>query len=83
VVLNACHGTDQANAMAAAVGHVISMTGTVTDQAAIEFAKIFYSGLGQGKSLVDAFKTAKFGAIFLTTKGEIDATLISERLEKV
>ena len=78
VVLNACYSTQQANAMAAAVGHVISMTGTVTDTAAIEFSKILYSGLGQGKSLVDAFKTAKFGAVFLTGWRNIDARLLPE-----
>ncbi|AKG24514.1 AAA-like domain-containing protein [Calothrix sp. 336/3] len=55
VVLNACYGEIQAEAIYEHVGCVIGMKQTIGDNAAIEFAKGFYDGLGAGRTLDDAF----------------------------
>ena len=56
VLLNACLSQPQAEAIAAHVTYVISMSSAIGDQAACEFATGFYRGLGAGKSIPDAFE---------------------------
>ena len=55
VFLNACYSEKQARAIAEHVNCVIGMHDAISDIAAIEFASTFYSSLGFGKSVEDAF----------------------------
>lgn len=48
VVLNACHTTLQAEAIAKHIPYVISMSKEISDQAAIRYAVGFYDALGAG-----------------------------------
>ena len=59
VFLNACYAEKQARAIAEHVKCVIGMSDAISDDAAIEFASTFYSSLGFGKSIKDAFDLAK------------------------
>lgn len=56
VVLNACHSSDQAQAIAEVVDFVIGMKDTVDDEAAKHFAASFYLGLASGESVRTAFQ---------------------------
>ena len=58
VFLNACYSEKQARAIAEHVNCVIGMHDAISDIAAIEFASTFYSSLGFGKSIEDAFDIA-------------------------
>ena len=58
VFLNACYSEKQARTIAEHVDCVIGMSTTISDIAAIEFASTFYSSLGFGKSVEDAFDLA-------------------------
>jgi len=62
IVMNACNSEIQAQYMANALGHVVSMRGPVGDQAAINFSRELYGALGDGLSFRDAFETACAGA---------------------
>ena len=55
VFLNACYSEKQARAIAEHVDCVIGMSTAISDIAAIEFASTFYSSLGFGRSVEDAF----------------------------
>ena len=55
VFLNACYSEKQARAIAEHVNCVIGMSNAISDIAAIEFASTFYSSLGFGRSIKDAF----------------------------
>lgn len=59
VFLNACYSEEQAKAISEHVNCVIGMSKAVSDKAAIEFASAFYSSLGFGKSVKEAFELAK------------------------
>jgi tetratricopeptide (TPR) repeat protein len=48
VVLNACHTTPQAEAIAGHIPYVVSMSKAISDQAAIRYAVGFYDALGAG-----------------------------------
>jgi len=56
VVLNACYSEVQAEAIANHIPYVIGMNKAIGDQAAIEFAVIFYGALGAGESVEFAYK---------------------------
>jgi CheY-like chemotaxis protein len=58
VFLNACYSEKQARAIAEHVDCVIGMSTAISDIAAIEFASTFYSSLGFGRSVEDAFDLA-------------------------
>ena len=58
VFLNACYSEKQARTIAEHVDCVIGMSTAISDIAAIEFASTFYSSLGFGKSVEDAFDLA-------------------------
>lgn len=56
VLLNACYSEVQATAIHQHIDHVIGMSQSIGDRAAIEFAVGFYDGLGAGRSYADAFE---------------------------
>jgi CheY-like chemotaxis protein len=58
VFLNACYSEKQARAIAEHVDCVIGMSDAISDIAAIEFGSTFYSSLGFGRSVEDAFDLA-------------------------
>ena len=58
VFLNACYSQDQAESIAKHVNCVIGMSRAISDKAAIKFAVSFYSTLGFGRSVKDAFDLA-------------------------
>lgn len=59
VVLNACYSESQARALSQHVDCVVGMGRPISDGAAIEFASQFYSSLGYGSSVGDAFELAR------------------------
>jgi CheY-like chemotaxis protein len=58
VFLNACYSEKQARAIAEHVDCVIGMSTTISDIGALEFGSTFYSSLGFGRSVEDAFDLA-------------------------
>lgn len=58
VFLNACYSEEQAKAISKNVNCVIGMSRAISDKAARKFAVRFYSSIGFGKSVGDAFKLA-------------------------
>ncbi len=58
VVLNACYSANQAKAIMPYVDYVVGMTTAVGDEAAITFAKEFYSILGETGNVEMAFDLA-------------------------
>lgn len=56
VLLNACYSEVQANALVSLVPYVIGMNRAIGDEAAIEFAKGFYDGLGYNRTYPEAFE---------------------------
>ena len=56
VMLNSCHSIEDAEPFLSAVECVIGMRAPIGDSAAIGFASGFYSALGDGKSVEDAFQ---------------------------
>ena len=56
VILNACLSSVQAAFIAGRVKYVIGMSKSISDKAALEFAKGFYRQLGEGGDLLDSFK---------------------------
>lgn len=59
VFFNTCHSHAQAEAVAAIVGAAIGMASSITDDAARVFAAQFYSAIGFGLSLRQAFQQAR------------------------
>jgi hypothetical protein len=70
VVLNSCYSADQADAFTEIVDAVIAMKDSIGDRAAIAFASAFYSALGFGRSVSEAFKQ---GRIAILLEGVPDA----------
>jgi hypothetical protein len=66
VMLNACYSDVRAEALLAHVDCVIRMSGTVHDDAAMNFAIGFYGSLGEGKSVAAAYKQ---GLAAVSTEG--------------
>jgi hypothetical protein len=56
VVLNACYSGWQAEAISQHISIVIGMSEAIGDHAAIAFSGGFYTALGKGKSIEDAYK---------------------------
>jgi CHAT domain-containing protein len=54
VVFNACHSSQQAEAISKVVPYVVGTSWSVGDKAAIAFASGFYFGIAQGKGIEDA-----------------------------
>ena len=55
VVLNACYSEVQAKAISEVIDCVIGMKSEIGDEAAITFSEYFYSALGYGRSVKEAF----------------------------
>src|SRR5262249_39294427 len=56
VVLNACYGDEQADALLAHVDCIVGMNGLIRDDAARSFAIGFYGGLGEQQSIAASYK---------------------------
>ncbi len=69
VILNACYSEVQADAILKQVPYVIGMNTAVPDSTAINFAKAFYRGLGNGRSYENAFDLAKISVGMSGTSG--------------
>lgn len=86
VVLNACYTKSQALAITDEVGCTIGMKKAIGDRAAIIFAAAFYSALGFGKSVGEAFSQGRVALLLegipeedtpvLKTRGDVDADLL-------
>jgi hypothetical protein len=70
VVLDACHSATQAEALLAHVDCIVSMGGTVRDDAARSFAIGFYGGLGERESIAAAYEQ---GCAAISLEGLPDA----------
>ncbi len=69
LVLNACHGARNAVPLARVIDVVIGMTNEVSDAAAMTFSREFYSELGEGLSVEQAFRSAR-AAVRISHRGE-------------
>jgi hypothetical protein len=56
VVLNACQSAGARGALLGSAKAIVVMTESITDRAAIAFAKMFYGGIASGVSLQSAFE---------------------------
>ncbi|MEV4517218.1 CHAT domain-containing protein [Dactylosporangium sp. NPDC049525] len=59
VVLNACYSDIQAQAIGQHIDHVVGMRRPIDDRSAAIFAAAFYSALGFGRSVHEAFEQGK------------------------
>ncbi|MEM6353601.1 MAG: AAA-like domain-containing protein [Cyanobacteria bacterium P01_D01_bin.14] len=66
VLLNACYSQVQADALVELVPYVVGMNQSIGDNAAIEFAKGFYDGLGYNRTYDKAFE---FGLTAIDLEG--------------
>jgi len=66
VLLNACYSEMQAVAIAQHIQYVIGMNKDIGDRAAIQFAVGFYDGIGDGRSVEEAFE---FGLVSIDLDG--------------
>ncbi|RMZ92554.1 hypothetical protein DV736_g231, partial [Chaetothyriales sp. CBS 134916] len=76
VVMNACHTKDQAAIIAAEVGHVIAMEGSLGDAEAIDFSSQFYAAIGDGDEFQKAFAWALAGCGLSSSTGPLQPVLI-------
>ncbi|MEI6429855.1 MAG: CHAT domain-containing protein [Pseudanabaena sp. ELA607] len=56
IFLNACYSSVQGKAIAEIIDFVIGMDSSIEDEAAIEFSKSFYSAIGFGRTVQEAFE---------------------------
>jgi CHAT domain-containing protein len=59
VVLNACYSAVQAQAIGQHIDHVVGMLQPIDDRSAVIFAAAFYSALGFGRPVHEAFEQGK------------------------
>jgi hypothetical protein len=59
VFLNSCYSENQAKAIKRFIPNVIGMNNLISDDIAIEFAKVFYKAIGAGKEISFSFEFAK------------------------
>ena len=59
IFLNSCYSEIQAQSLKKFIPNIIGMKGTVPDETAIEFAKVFYKGIGAGREISFSFEFAK------------------------
>ncbi|MGE9990751.1 CHAT domain-containing protein [Paratractidigestivibacter faecalis] len=78
VVFNACFSDEQADKILEHVDAVIGMSDSISDEAALAFARQLYSSIGFGLSLAQAFKQAR-AAIALVSLDEIDTPQLRVR----
>ncbi len=58
VMLNACYTASQAEAIGAHIDYIVGMRTSVADTSATVFAAAFYSALGYGRKVTEAFEQA-------------------------
>ncbi len=78
VILNACYSEVQAKAIVEVIDCVVGMKSDIGDQAAITFSEYFYSALGYGRSVKDAFEQGKV-ALMLENIPEDDIPVLFAR----
>ena len=78
VVFNACFSDEQAEKILEHVDAVIGMADSISDEAALAFARQLYSSIGFGLSLGQAFKQAR-AAIALVSLDEINTPQLRVR----
>ncbi|MEO5843453.1 MAG: CHAT domain-containing protein [Caldimonas sp.] len=76
VVLNACFPREQAEAIVAVIDCAIGMKQEIGDDAAIAFAASFYSAVGFGRSVLDAFEQSKVALLLKGIPEEDTPTLL-------
>jgi hypothetical protein len=82
VFLNACYSEKQARTIAKHVNCVIGMSDAIPDVTAIEFASTFYSSLGFGKNIKDAFDLGMIQLDLLSMSGEkIPKLIVKEDMD--
>ena len=82
VFLNACFSEKQATAIAKHVNCVIGMSDAIPDDTAIEFASTFYSSLGFGKNIQDAYDLAMIQLGLLSMSGDrIPKLIVKEGMD--
>ena len=59
VFLNSCYSEKQGTMIKKYIPHVIGMNSAVPDKTAIEFATVFYKGIGAGREISFSFELAK------------------------
>ena len=72
VILNACHSTAQAEAIAQHIDAVVGVSQAIGDEASIQFASAFYQALGFGRSVKSAYDLGR-SQVELVNLGEEDA----------
>jgi hypothetical protein len=78
VLLNACWSAAQATAVGRVVGCAIGMRQPISDPAAVAFSEAFYTALGFGRTIREAFELGK-NALDLRGLGEADVPQLFER----
>ena len=82
VFLNACFSEKQATAIAKHVNCVIGMSDAIPDDTAIEFASTFYSSLGFGRNIREAFDLAMAQLGLLSMSGDkIPKLIVKEGMD--
>ena len=79
VLFNNCYSAIQAKIVSKFGIHVISYNIAVNDSDAITFARSLYNGLGEGKSIQDAYN----GALIVSSslEGKVEAWLDGNQLD--
>lgn len=77
VVLNSCYSALQAKAFTEVVDAVVAMQDAVGDEAATTFAAAFYSALGFGRSIGEAFNQGRTAVMLEGMDGAQIPTLLS------
>jgi hypothetical protein len=82
VFLNACYSEKQAKSIAEHVNCVIGMSDAIPDDTAIEFASTFYSSLGFGRNIKEAFDLAMAQLGLLSMSGDkIPKLIVKEGMD--
>jgi len=82
VVLNACYSEVQAKAIAEVVDCVVGMKKEIGDEAAIIFAEYFYSALGYGRSVKQAFEQGKVALILESIpEGDVPVLIVRKGID--
>jgi ActR/RegA family two-component response regulator/thiamine kinase-like enzyme len=81
VVLNACFSLLQVRSIAEQIDTVVGMSAAIGDEAALKFSTGFYLGLGNGKSVYDAFELGKSMIDLNGISEENRPILIADRID--
>lgn len=78
VVLNACFSDAQAKAIVRSIPCAVGMRTAISDEAAIQFARIFYLALGEGSSVQDSYHFAVSQLMVVQLPEETTPALIAK-----